>query len=564
MYSPGGRTSVAQSPARQPAPPPAPSTAPPTGRPAVRSAAWPPATPSAPRRLLVGLLLRLVLRLRLRLLLGRAALGAAVALAAGRGTAAYLSFGDATNRADRRPHPRVPSLPPLSAVAAGLAAAGTGLVVLAVPVLFLWMTSPYPGSGPGNALHTTAALWLSAHGVDLVRTDTLSAVPAPMGVGPLLLTALPVWLLHRAGRSVAEDGDRTDGDRADGDRADGDRADGDRADDDAPPAPGPAWAGVTAGYVTAGLLAALYATGGEYRPGWGWSTLFLPALAAVVSLSGMWAGSDHLRRTVDRTAGRLPDLLLGRADRGRRLGAAFRAAGEGAAALLCGGALLAVLALVLRAGEAGAAFGRLAGGWVSGVTLLLLCLALLPNAAVWAAAYATGAGFLLGPAMVAPLGGWGPVPRLPAFPWLAAVPTGAAPREGAAPAGGTAADVAAGADVTSGADVAGGVGDVVVTWLPAVLPLLAGVAIGVRLARRAAAARTPWPWLRTAVLAVLGCLICGAALAALAGLAGGPLGRGTLAAFGPVWWRTGLATAAWTLLPALLSALLVRWDRLRR
>ncbi|MER5475408.1 DUF6350 family protein [Streptomyces sp. NPDC002734] len=520
------------------------------GAPPARSAAPPCATPSAPRRFLVGLLLRLVLRLRLRLLLGRAALGAAVVGAAGRGTGADRESGEGTDRAGWRSRVRLESLPPLSTPVAGLTAAGTGLVVLAVPVLFLWMTSPYPGSGPGNALHTTAALWLSAHGVDLIRTDTLSGVPAPMGVGPLLLTALPVWLLHRAGRSVAEDGDRTD--------------------DDAPPAPGVAWAGVTAGYVAVGLLAALYATGGGYRPGWGWTTLWLPALAAGVSLSGMWTGSDHLRRAVDRTGGRLPDLLLGRADRGRRLGAAFRAAGEGAAVLVCGGALLSVIALVLHAGDAGAAFGRLAGGWVSGVTLLLLCLALLPNAAVWAAAYATGAGFLLGPALVAPLGAGGTVPRLPVFPWLAAVPTGTAPREGAGPAGGTGADVAAGADAANGVGAAvngigavNGVGDVV-AWLPAVLPLLAGVAIGVCVARRAAAARTPWPWLRTAVLAALGCLLCGAALAVLAGLAGGPLGHGTLAAFGPVWWRTGLATTAWTLVPALLSALLTRWDRLRR
>jgi hypothetical protein len=112
----------------------------------------------------------------------------------------------------------------------------------------------------------------------------------------------------------------------------------------------------------------------------------------------------------------------------------------------------------------------------------------------------------------------------------------------------------------SGVDVAGDL----ITWLPAVLPLLAGVVIGVRVARRAAAARTPWPWPRTAVLAALACVLCGAALVALAELAGGPLGRGTLASFGPVGWRTGLATAAWTLLPALPAALLVRWDLLRR
>ncbi|WP_151771690.1 cell division protein PerM [Streptomyces abyssomicinicus] len=464
--------------------------------------------PSAPRRFLAGLLLRLALRLRLRLLLGRA-----LPATAARGTAGLRAAirGAGANGPGARPHgPAVP-LPPLPALVAGLAAAGAGLVLLAVPVLLLWMTSPYPDGGPGNALHTTAALWLLAHGVELVRTETLSGVPAPVGVAPLLLTALPVLLLHRAGRFAAEGG---------------------RDEDATPPRPTAAWAGVTAGYLAAGLVAALYATGGEYRPGWGWTTLCLPALTAVLAAGGVWAGCDRPRQAVDRWEGRLPDLLLGRADRGRRLTAVFRAAGEGTAALLGGGALLAVVALALRAGDAGEAFGRLAGGWLDGVTLLLLCLALLPSAAVWAASYALGPGFAVGPAVVTPLGVGGAVPALPVFPWLAAVPAGGL---GTAPA-----------------------------WGLAAVPVLAGAAIGARVARRAAAARVPWPWLRTAVLAALACLLGAAALAALTALASGPIGTGALAAFGPSWWRTGLAAAAWTLPPALLTALLARWDLLRR
>ncbi|WP_240957242.1 DUF6350 family protein, partial [Streptomyces chilikensis] len=403
------------------------------------------------------------------------------------------------------------ALPPLPALVAGAAAAGAGLVLLAVPVLVLWMSAPYPDGGPGGALRTTAALWLLAHGVELTRTETLSGVPAPMGVTPLLLTALPALLLHRAGRSAAEGGH--DGDVP-------------------PPRPTEAWTGVTAGYLAAGLFAALYASGGEYRPGWGWSTLSLPALTAVVAACGVWAGCDRPRRAVDRRGGRLPDLLLGRADRGRRLTTVCRAAGEGTAVLTAGGTVLAVVALALRAGEAGEAFGRLAGGWLDGVTLLLLCLALLPNAAVWACAYALGPGFTLGPAVVTPLDVQGVVPSLPVFPWLAAVPAGGL---GAAPA-----------------------------WGLAAVPVLAGVAIGARVARGTAAARVPWPWLRTAVLAVLACLLCATALAALTAFASGPLGTGALAAFGPLWWRTGLATAAWTVLPAVPAALLTRWDLLRR
>ncbi|TXS20676.1 helix-turn-helix domain-containing protein, partial [Streptomyces sp. ms191] len=45
---------------------------------------------------------------------------------------------------------------------------------------------------------------LYAHGVDLVRTDTLSGVAAPLGVAPMLLMVLPGWLAHRAARDTSD------------------------------------------------------------------------------------------------------------------------------------------------------------------------------------------------------------------------------------------------------------------------------------------------------------------------------------------------------------------------
>ncbi len=47
-------------------------------------------------------------------------------------------------------------------------------------------------------------------------------------------------------------------------------------------------------------------------------------------------------------------------------------------------------------------------------------------------------------------------------------------------------------------------------------------------------------------------------------LAGGPMGAELLAEFGPVWWRTGAAAVAWTLPIALPTALLLRAWRLRK
>ncbi|GAA3762673.1 hypothetical protein GCM10023082_65390 [Streptomyces tremellae] len=86
----------------------------------------------------------------------------------------------------------------------GAIAACLGLGALAVLVMALWISSPYPDSGAGGALHAAVALWLLAHGVDLVRPGTLSGAPAPVGVVPLLLSALPAYLAYRAARDALE------------------------------------------------------------------------------------------------------------------------------------------------------------------------------------------------------------------------------------------------------------------------------------------------------------------------------------------------------------------------
>ncbi|MYS26909.1 hypothetical protein GTW38_08185, partial [Streptomyces sp. SID7804] len=128
-----------------------------------------------------------------------------------------------------------------AALLGGALAAVLGLAALTVLVTLLWISSPYPDSGPGGALHVAASVWLLAHGGELLRTDTLTGVPAPIGVPPLLLLALPVWLLRRAAR---------------------DAADGE-AGDEAPLVPGrTAWSGVVLGYLAVAAPTALYAAGG--------------------------------------------------------------------------------------------------------------------------------------------------------------------------------------------------------------------------------------------------------------------------------------------------------------
>jgi hypothetical protein len=148
----------------------------------------------------------------------------------------------------------------------GALAAGLGLGAFAVLVMLLWVSSPYPDSGPDGALHVAAALWLLAHGAELIRTDTLSGVPAPIGVTPLLLVALPTWLLHRAARDAAA-GDAVEGQAAERHAAEGDAAEAVGEQGAAPAVPA-VWTGVVAGYLAVGVAAALYASGGELRPSW--------------------------------------------------------------------------------------------------------------------------------------------------------------------------------------------------------------------------------------------------------------------------------------------------------
>ncbi|WP_428985838.1 cell division protein PerM, partial [Streptomyces pyxinicus] len=425
----------------------------------------------------------------------------------------------------------------------GAVAAGLGLGSLAVLVLAMWISSPYPDSGPGGALHVAAALWLLAHGVQLVRTDTLSGAPLPVGVTPLLLLALPVWLLYRAARDAADVS----------------------AEPDAPP-PVPAatvWTGVVLGYLGVAAAAVVYCAGGELRPSWPWVTVCLPLVAAVTAGAGVWSaqGRPPGGQTTARTeqAPGTMNLLsppgplgllsavgllspVGRlvpadAEARARLAAAVRAAGAATAVLFGGGALLLGTSLVWHGDLARASFLQLTEGWTGRFAVLLLGIALIPNAAVWAASYALGPGFVLGTGhLVHPLAS-DPAPMLPPFPLLAAVP-----------------------DAGTGT---------LTNKLAVLVPVAAGMTAGWFVARAAVRRETGhpprarWTAARTAGVVLLTGAVCAAALALLAGLAGGPLGVAALARFGPVWWQTGPAAGVWTAVCALPVALVVRVWRLR-
>ncbi|MEU3461508.1 DUF6350 family protein [Streptomyces sp. NPDC006733] len=421
-----------------------------------------------------------------------------------------------------------------TAFGAGVVAAGLGLGALAVVVLILWITSPFPDNGLDGALCMAADLWLLAHGGALVRTETLSGVPAPIGVTPLLLTLLPAWLLYRAAADAVappDSGDDNDGsDGSDGKDEDGGDAP-ERRTEPRTAAVAACW--LVAGYLAIGVGVVLYTSYGPVRSDPLDALLHLPVVAVLAAGAGAWSGCGRpvlaLPRAVRR---RLDALALPRSltlpDGGLALAA--RAAAAATAVLVGGGAVLCGASLVWHERQVGHSFGQLSAPLSGQFAVLLVALALVPNMAVWGASYALGPGFAVGAgSVVAPVGAGGSLPgALPNFPLLAALPAPAASP---------------------------------LHWAVLLLPVLAG-ACAARLVGRGAAGGS-WGPARTALVAVVAALGCGAATGFLTAWSSGPMGSGPLADFGPVWWAAGGAALGWTVLVGVAGALAVRWWHVR-
>ncbi|MEU7020133.1 DUF6350 family protein [Streptomyces sp. NPDC046203] len=266
----------------------------------------------------------------------------------------------------------------------GAVAAGLGVGALAVLVTVVWISSPYPDGGADSALQTAAGLWLLAHGADLIRTGTVSGVPAPLGVTPMLLCVLPLWLAHRAARDTL-----------------------DPADTRPVPSPAGAVCAVTGGYLLVAAVVVIYTEAGAFPADLASAGCWTPVTVFAAACAGAWTA--HGRPLPGQGA---PV-------------AAVRAAGYALAALLGAGALLVVGSLLWHVGDVQVSLGGLAGEWSGRLTVTLLALTLLPNAVVWGVAYGLGPGFALGTgALVGPLGPLGhtAAPAAPDFPLLAAVP----------------------------------------------------------------------------------------------------------------------------------------------
>jgi hypothetical protein len=389
----------------------------------------------------------------------------------------------------------------------GVVAASLGLGLCTVVVLLFWIGSPYPQSGPSGALHVAASVWLLTHGADLVRTSTVTGDPVPAELTPLLLVLLPVWLLARAVHSAVEE--HRPSARA------------------AAQAAGP----VVAGYLLVGGLVTAYAAGGPVHVEPLAAGLRLSLFTTAVTAAATWTALGRPRPRPPRVVRSAAPVC----------GAALRAAVAGTALLMGGGVVLTLTAVARHGGQVGAGLERLSGSWAGDLAVVLLTLALLPNAAVWATSYGLGPGFTVGGgSVVAPLATTGG-PELPAFPLLAGLPA-------AGPGGPTA-------------------------WAAGVVPLAAALGLGWYVGRTAAPVAAPLPRgtaveatlgpRDTALAAALGACGCAVAMGALAVVAGGALGTAALGRFGPVWWATGAAALGWTAVLGVPTAWAVRAWRLR-
>ncbi len=373
--------------------------------------------------------------------------------------------------------------PPWQRALAGAAwAAGTGLAATILVVVAGWATGGEAGRGIGfgDLLRAGAQAWLLAHGAPL------QTAAGTVGLVPLGVTLLLAMLLHRAGRWAASASPALDLRAA-----------------------AVAVGGAAAGYGLLAATVAALASTSVSRVAPARALLAAMALAAVASGAGLWRGVPSAAPLRNR----VPTLA----------GAVLAGAAAGVATLLCAGALLVTTALIAGSGQTVALTRELQAGAAGAAGATLLGALLLPNAAVWAAAFALGPGFAVGVGtLVSPGGvGLGPVPGLPVL--------GALPGQVAAP----------------------------VATAAFVVPLAAGVVAGLLADRRLASVRPGWKY--AAGVGAASGLLAATGFALLAGLSGGPVGAGRFAAVGPHPALVGLAVAVEVAPVAALTAGLRAW-----
>uniref|UniRef100_UPI00036F8B05 cell division protein PerM n=1 Tax=Nocardiopsis kunsanensis TaxID=141693 RepID=UPI00036F8B05 len=369
---------------------------------------------------------------------------------------------------------------------AAASAAGIGLAALITLTIAGWVAAPHDAFADEIAelLQGAVLAWLVGH---LVPFGTESA---QVSLLPLGLVLLPGILLYRAGRWLARNCEIARLRHVH------------RA--------AVALAGPYA--AIAGTLALLARTE-AVEPSMPWALVMGFVIAFV---AGGFGALRQLMRDKEVTAGALADLMPPRV-RSLLVGAL-----ASTGTLVLGGLLLFLAGLMVSMPDVIDTTSALGPGIVGGALLLLIQLAYLPNAVVYAASYCLGPGFALGEmTVVAPTGvAVGP---LPLFPMLAAIP-----ENGPAP---------------------------VLSLGALAVPFLAGVLGGVLTQRSA-------PDVVSEAAPLWG-FVCGIAagltMAVSALVTGGSLGAVRLAGVGPSVWQVGLVAVLEIGVSAAVAAWIANW-----
>lgn len=374
---------------------------------------------------------------------------------------------------------------------AAATAAGIGLAVIVTLTMVGWVAAPHDTFGEEivDLLQGAVLAWLVGHHVSF-------AVPeGSISLLPIGLVLLPGLLLYRAGRWVARNCEIARLRHVHR-----------------------AAIAIAGPYAAIAGTLALLARTDAVEPS-------MPRALLMGFVLAFLAGGLGVLRQLMRDKGVVArDLLALMPARSRSLLVGMLAS---TGTLLLGGFLLFLVALSVSLPEAVETTRLLAPGWVGGLLLLLIQLAYLPNAVVFAVCYALGPGFAVGEmTVVAPTGvSVGPLPLLP---MLAALP-----ENGAAP---------------------------VLSLAALTVPFVAG-AVGGALTQRSAPdvvseAAPLWGF----VCGVTTGLLC----AALGELAGGSLGGQRLSDVGPSAWQVGLVAALEVGVAAAIAAWVANWWYTRR
>ncbi|MDA8435090.1 MAG: DUF6350 family protein [Actinomycetales bacterium] len=261
--------------------------------------------------------------------------------------------GPRDGRRPRRTRADVVGTRPVAAVTAALWAAGLGLVVIGVLVTVVWAVSARGDDGILTPVAASGVVWLVAHHA---AVDT---GPAGVTLLPMLLLALPLLLLHRAGRWAARATATTDA--------------------------GDAALIVVAATATYATLAFLVAQGASLGDGTvspfaalGWTV--------VVAGVGLTAGVLDGAGLTPALVARLPAVV-------RRAGLVAATAGAALAVVV---GVVAAAAVVARWSTETALSHQAAPGTGDALGLFLVSLAYLPNLLVWTLSYVAGPGFAVG------------------------------------------------------------------------------------------------------------------------------------------------------------------------